>query len=95
MEVPGYDRPIPFGFIENFFYRIEGDDGLTIHIATTRLETMLGDTAVAVHPKDTRYQVECRHPPTHARLLRGLIARCLSRDTPPGFLLLIFSSLLC
>jgi valyl-tRNA synthetase len=24
-------------------------------VATTRLETMLGDTAVAVHPDDTRY----------------------------------------
>lgn len=24
-------------------------------MATTRLETMLGDTAVAVHPKDPRY----------------------------------------
>src|SRR5699024_1343688 len=28
----------------------------TIEIATTRPETMLGDTAVAVHPKDERYQ---------------------------------------
>lgn len=28
----------------------------TIEIATTRPETMLGDTAVAVHPDDTRYQ---------------------------------------
>ena len=27
-----------------------------IQIATTRPETMLGDTAVAVHPKDERYQ---------------------------------------
>lgn len=26
-------------------------------VATTRIETMLGDTAVAVHPKDSRYQV--------------------------------------
>ena len=28
-----------------------------IIIATTRPETMLGDTAVAVHPDDTRYKV--------------------------------------
>ncbi|REB07159.1 valine--tRNA ligase [Sporosarcina sp. BI001-red] len=28
----------------------------SIEIATTRPETMLGDTAVAVHPEDTRYQ---------------------------------------
>lgn len=25
-------------------------------VATTRIETMLGDTAVAVHPADSRYQ---------------------------------------
>ncbi|MFE3940833.1 valine--tRNA ligase [Streptomyces sp. NPDC059118] len=32
----------------------EGDD--TIVVATTRAETMLGDTAVAVHPDDERYR---------------------------------------
>ncbi|MFH9614910.1 valine--tRNA ligase [Streptomyces pratensis] len=32
----------------------EGDD--TIVVATTRAETMLGDTAVAVHPDDERYK---------------------------------------
>lgn len=26
-------------------------------VATTRVETMLGDTAIAVHPNDTRYKV--------------------------------------
>ena len=26
-------------------------------VATTRVETMLGDTAVAVHPDDQRYKV--------------------------------------
>ena len=26
-------------------------------MATTRIETMLGDTAVAVHPNDERYKV--------------------------------------
>jgi valyl-tRNA synthetase len=31
----------------------EGDD--TVVVATTRVETMLGDTAVAVHPDDARY----------------------------------------
>ena len=28
-----------------------------IIVATTRLETMLGDTAIAVHPSDKRYHV--------------------------------------
>jgi valyl-tRNA synthetase len=32
----------------------EGDD--TVVVATTRVETMLGDTAVAVHPDDERYR---------------------------------------
>jgi valyl-tRNA synthetase len=32
----------------------EGDD--TVVVATTRAETMLGDTAVAVHPEDERYK---------------------------------------
>ena len=32
---------------------VEGDGGL--EVATTRPETMLGDTAVAVHPDDARY----------------------------------------
>ncbi|MFE5997019.1 valine--tRNA ligase [Streptomyces sp. NPDC056454] len=33
-----------------------GDGDGTIVVATTRAETMLGDTAVAVHPDDERYQ---------------------------------------
>ncbi len=36
-------------------YQIEGTDNY-IEIATTRPETMLGDTAVAVNPKDDRYK---------------------------------------
>mgnify|MGYP001344228061 FL=1 len=38
-----------------FKYPIEGQDGKFITVATTRPETMLGDTAVAVHPDDERY----------------------------------------
>jgi valyl-tRNA synthetase len=37
-------------------YPIEGEDGRYIVVATTRPETMLGDTAVAVHPEDERYR---------------------------------------
>jgi valyl-tRNA synthetase len=36
-------------------YQIEGSDE-TITIATTRPETIMGDTAVAVHPDDERYK---------------------------------------
>ncbi len=37
-------------------YPIEGGPGRFIVVATTRPETMLGDTAVAVHPEDERYR---------------------------------------
>ena len=39
-----------------FRYPIEGERGRSIVVATTRPETMLGDTAVAVHPDDERYK---------------------------------------
>jgi valyl-tRNA synthetase len=37
-------------------YPIEGRDDEFIVVATTRPETMLGDTGVAVHPEDDRYK---------------------------------------
>ena len=37
-------------------YPIEGEEGRFIIVATTRPETMLGDTGIAVHPEDERYQ---------------------------------------
>ena len=44
-----------FGTLTSFAYPLEGSDEKII-VATTRLETMLGDTAVAVHPDDERYK---------------------------------------
>ena len=38
-----------------FKYPIEGRDGEFLTVGTTRPETMLGDTGVAVHPDDERY----------------------------------------
>ena len=38
-----------------FKYPVEGDGDRHVTVATTRPETMLGDTAVAVHPEDHRY----------------------------------------
>ena len=48
-------REVNDGKLWHFKYPIEGQDGVTITVATTRPETMLGDTAVAVHPEDDRY----------------------------------------
>ena len=42
------------GHLWHFRYPIEGEGGRFIVVATTRPETMLGDTAVAVHPEDER-----------------------------------------
>lgn len=43
------------GHYWHFKYPIEGREGEFITVATTRPETMLGDTGVAVHPDDERY----------------------------------------
>ncbi len=44
------------GFMWYFKYPIEGREGESITVGTTRPETMLGDTGVAVHPEDKRYK---------------------------------------
>ncbi|HET9903231.1 MAG TPA: valine--tRNA ligase [Xanthobacteraceae bacterium] len=44
------------GELYYFKYPIEGLGEAFITVATTRPETMLGDTAVAVHPEDERYR---------------------------------------
>jgi valyl-tRNA synthetase len=55
------------GELVHFVYPFADGDGATgIQVATTRAETMLGDTAIAVHPDDPRYadaiDREVRHP---------------------------------
>ncbi len=44
------------GFFWHINYPIVGEEGKFVEIATTRPETLLGDTAVAVNPEDERYQ---------------------------------------
>ena len=44
------------GFFWHINYPIVGEEGRFVEIATTRPETLLGDTAVAVNPEDERYQ---------------------------------------
>ncbi|MBK1662145.1 valine--tRNA ligase [Paracraurococcus ruber] len=43
------------GQIWTLRYPVEGRPGEFLRVATTRPETMLGDTAVAVHPEDARF----------------------------------------
>ena len=58
LKVPGHDQTklYEFGTLTEFAYKIKDSDK-EIVVATTRLETMLGDVAVAVHPLDPRYKV--------------------------------------
>ncbi len=44
------------GYFWHINYPVKGEDGRFVEIATTRPETLLGDTAVAVNPEDGRYQ---------------------------------------
>ncbi len=43
------------GHLWHIRYPVVGQPGRFVTVATTRPETMLGDTAVAVHPEDERY----------------------------------------
>jgi len=44
------------GHLWHVRYPVKGKRGRFVTVATTRPETMLGDTAVAVHPDDARYK---------------------------------------
>ncbi len=44
------------GFFWHINYPVAGEEGRFVEIATTRPETMFGDTAVAVNPLDERYK---------------------------------------
>ncbi|MEW9700146.1 valine--tRNA ligase [Paenibacillus sp. SI8] len=53
------DIEVEYKEVQGALYHLEyktTDGSGSIVVATTRPETMLGDTAVAVHPKDERYQ---------------------------------------
>ena len=52
-EVEYVDKP---GHLWHLKYPIVGEEGRYVIVATTRPETMLGDSGVAVNPEDTRYQ---------------------------------------
>lgn len=56
LDVPGYDKKVEFGVLTYFQYEVEGSkSNEKIEVATTRPETILGHTGIAVHPDDNRY----------------------------------------
>lgn len=55
LAVPGYDQKVEFGVLTSYSYQVDGSDE-RVTVATTRPETLFGDTGVAVHPDDPRYK---------------------------------------
>jgi len=87
LSVPGYERKIDFGVMTFFQYEIDGSED-KVAIATTRPETMLGDTGLAVNPQDERYRhlvgKNARHPFVEGRLLRIVADEHVDRDFGTG-----------
>ncbi len=70
LEVEYSEEP---GKLYYFKYMLADGSGENIPVATTRPETILGDTAVAVHPQDERY---------HKYIGRKVIVPILGRQIP-------------
>jgi valyl-tRNA synthetase len=70
LEVEYTEEP---GKLYYFKYRIAGTEDDFIPVATTRPETILGDTGLAVHPSDERYQ---------RYIGRSVIVPILGREIP-------------
>lgn len=87
LDVPGYDKKIEFGTIHHFKYPIEGTNE-TIEVATTRPETLLGDTGIAVHPADERYKhlvgKNAVHPFIEGRLMPIVADDYVEKDFGTG-----------
>lgn len=83
LDVPGYERKVEFGVLTHFCYEIDGTKE-RIEIATTRPETMIGDSGIAVHPTDKRYQhligKHARHP-----FIDRLLPVVADEDVDPEF----------
>jgi valyl-tRNA synthetase len=68
LQLPGQVAAVEFGRLHAFAYPLSnGPVGSQsdIVVSTTRLETMLGDVAVVVHPDDLRYKSLIGHTVTH------------------------------
>ena len=63
------------GYFWHINYPVVGEPGRFVEIATTRPETLLGDTAVAVNPDDERY----------TDIVGKMLELPLDRQTDPGY----------
>ncbi|KAJ2052966.1 valine--tRNA ligase [Coemansia sp. S16] len=89
LSIPGYpaEEKFEFGVMIHFAYQVEDSDERII-IATTRIETMLGDTAIAIHPDDERYKhlhgKFVRHPFVDRRIPIITDAECVDMEFGTG-----------
>ena len=57
ISIPNYSKEIELGVLYDIAYKIVDEQGdKEIIVSTTRPETILADTGIAVHPNDPRYQ---------------------------------------
>ncbi|CAG8956982.1 hypothetical protein HYFRA_00012461 [Hymenoscyphus fraxineus] len=87
LDVPGYDKKIEFGTLTFFKYPIQGSEK-HIEVATTRPETMLGDTGIGIHPHDDRYKdfinKTAQHPIISDRKLKIVADDSVDRNFGTG-----------
>ncbi|CAG8640710.1 2231_t:CDS:10, partial [Paraglomus occultum] len=74
LKLPGRNNGVEFGVLHKVAYPV-ADESIELKevvVATTRIETILGDVAVAVHPEDPRYKAlhgkEVIHPLLNKRV---------------------------
>lgn len=95
LSIPGYDKKVEFGVLVLFAYPVENSEEKVI-VATTRVETMLGDTAIAVHPKDPRYSSligKCVKHPFCERSLPIIADEYVDMEFGTGFDLLFYEAI--
>lgn len=96
LSVPGYSNTIDFGVLTYFKYPVKKSNVAAvdhenfadcdfIEIATTRPETMLGDTAIAVHPSDNRYTHLIGRTAVHPFIPERHIAIIADAEVDPGY----------
>lgn len=57
ISIPGYPEKVEFGVLSSIAYPVDDPDpNESIIVSTTRPETIFGDTAIAIHPRDKRYE---------------------------------------
>lgn len=90
-KLPGDNRKAEVGLLHSIAYPLFNDQlGRELIVSTTRLETMFGDVALAIHPEDERYHEfigsHVIHPLFPLRKLPVITSRLVDRTMGMGVL---------